>query len=68
MRDECQNELCKAGCYPSYGVAPHGHDMTKTGNIFGSTVIEPEEKWPPYFKEDPEAPGCGTYVCPDCGR
>jgi len=55
-----------------YGLAPHHHDMSRTGSIIGSTVFDelPTEHdsdgtiiikpglrfWP-----DIEAPGCGTY-------
>ena len=55
-------------CFPHYGLAPHWHDLSKTGSILGSTVIDPKETWPENFDEDPEAPGLGTYAhCPKCG-
>lgn len=49
-----------------YGVAPHKHDMEKTGSIIGSTVIIPKEEWPNNFREDPECEGCGTWFCEAC--
>lgn len=51
--------------YPYYGLAPHRHDLSG-GSFIGSTRTEPKETWPAHFKEDPEAPGCGVYSCPDC--
>lgn len=51
--------------YPYYGVAPHTHDLSG-GSFIGSTRVEPKEKWPPNFKEDEEAPGCGVFYCPGC--
>jgi hypothetical protein len=48
---------------PIYGVGPHRH----TGKSFlGSTVLLPKEEWPASYREDPDAPGCGTWSCPDC--
>lgn len=52
-------------CYPSYGVAPHIHDLSG-GSFIGSTRLLKKEMWPANFIEDPEAPGCGTYLCPGC--
>ena len=54
--------------FPQYGLAPHGHDIARTGSIMGSTVLRPKDDWPPNFHEDPEAPGCGVYYCidPEC--
>lgn len=49
-----------------YGVAPHRHDMQKTGSIIGSTVLLPKEEWPSNFRPDPEDPSCGTYFCDLC--
>jgi hypothetical protein len=55
-------------CFPTYGVAPHTHDMSKTGSVIGSTVILPESEWPDNFEPDKDVPGCGTYThCPKCG-
>ncbi len=54
--------------YPVYGVAPHKHDLGKTGSIIGSTVVQPKETWPENFVEDKESPGCGTYYCPKCKK
>lgn len=59
------------GCvYPYYGVAPHSHDLKKTGYIIGSTVIDDASKWPENFSEDsdPDAKGLGFYThCLHCG-
>ena len=61
------------GCvYPYFGVAPHRHDLTRTGSFVGSTVIEPRERWPANFTPDePDAEdggGCGVYThCLACG-
>jgi hypothetical protein len=52
--------------YPYYGVAPHQHDMAKTGTFLGSTVLEPPSKWPKNFRPDPEGDSCGMYYCPTC--
>lgn len=54
---------CDGEYYPSYGLAPHWH---KGGSFIGSTELLPKEKWPAHFREDPDCPGLGTYVCPDC--
>lgn len=60
-------ETCGDGeYYPIYGVGPHRHDMSRTGSIIGSTVHLPGEEWPSNYHEDPDAPGCGTWTCPDC--
>jgi hypothetical protein len=47
-------------------MAPHSHDIKKTGSIIGSTVIDPKKNWPNNFWEDPEAPGCGVWTCEKC--
>lgn len=63
----------EGGCvYPYYGVAPHRHDLTRTGSIIGSTVIEPRGKWPANFApdepEEKDGGGCGVYThCLTCG-
>jgi len=54
-----------------YGVAPHHHDLTKTGSFLGSTVLdplpEPDEDGVYHlpggicFRPDPDCPRCGTY-------
>jgi len=55
--------------YPEYGVAPHTHNLDAASGWIGSTRLMPKELWPANFREDPEAPGCGTYThCPMCGR
>ena len=48
--------------YPHYGVAPHVHVGV---SFFGSTQIIPKHQWPDNFVEDKDAPGCGTYYCPN---
>lgn len=54
--------------YPYYGVAPHKHDLSKTGSYIGSTVVLPESEWPDNFSPDFEDPSCGIYThCPKCG-
>lgn len=64
---KCKEYYGKTGglLYPQYGLAPHSHDMKKTGSIIGSTVIASKKKWPDNFHEDFEAAGCGVYTCPD---
>jgi hypothetical protein len=58
-----------------YGLAPHHHDLTITGSIFGSTVLDalpsPDENgrfWiagrKAWFTPDPEAPGLGFWDAP----
>lgn len=57
--------------FPHYGVAPHAHymDPDLPGDFVGTTKLFPKDQWPANFKEDPEAPGCGTYTfCPMCGQ
>lgn len=49
-----------------YGMAPHKHNIKKTGSIIGSTEVKPKKDWPENFWEDPEAPGCGIFSCPKC--
>jgi hypothetical protein len=51
--------------FPHYGPAPHNHDLSG-GDFIGSTRLKPKSEWPRNFTEDPEVPGCGTYVCPYC--
>lgn len=51
--------------FPNYGLAPHKHDLS-SGSFIGSTRVEPEEKWPKNFIEDPGCKGCGVYYCPEC--
>jgi hypothetical protein len=58
------------GCiYPYYGVAPHKHNLAKTGGDFiGSTEIEPRSEWPANFVEDEPGAECGVYThCLYCG-
>ncbi len=64
---ECNKYLEETGdrLYPQYGLAPHSHDIKKTGTIIGSTVISSKKKWPDNFHEDFEDPGCGVYTCPN---
>jgi hypothetical protein len=49
-----------------YGMAPHGHGMSRTGSIIGSTVVQPKDTWPPNFTPDPDADGCGVWTCEQC--
>ena len=54
--------------YPYYGMAPHRHDLSKTGSFIGSTVVDPKDSWPDNFVEDEPGAGCGVYTkCPVCG-
>lgn len=64
MKSKCGTKECEM--YPYYGVAPHTHDLSKTGSFIGSTVYVPKKNWPNNFHEDPEEPGLGTYTCPKC--
>lgn len=57
--------MCQQKCYPCYGIAPHHHNVSR-GTYIGSTMLLDKEYWPKNFIEDPEAPGCGLYYCPDC--
>ena len=72
------NEAEATCVYPYYGLAPHRHDLSRTGSIIGSTVIEPATKWPANFRPEYE-PGedrskpiaglCGVYThCLHCGE
>lgn len=65
--DKCKKDSEKYGdiYYPYYGVAPHGHDLQKTGSFIGSTVVFPRHEWPDNFVEDSECPRCGIYYCPN---
>lgn len=56
-------------CFPYYGLAPHKHDLRKTGSLIGSTVFT-NEPLPENFEPDPDDPGgkIGTYThCLKCG-
>lgn len=65
LPDEWKEGIKKEGChYPYYGVAPHVHDLSKTGSVIGSSKIIAKEKWPENFVEDDECPECGVYICP----
>ena len=50
-----------------YGLAPHHHDLSITGGVMGSTVIDPLptggeiDLGDTTLMPDPEAPGLGTY-------
>ena len=52
--------------FPQYGVGPHRHDLSTNGSFLNSTVPLRKEDWPKNYSEDPEVPGCGIYVCPEC--
>ncbi|MGY8624275.1 hypothetical protein [Chromobacterium violaceum] len=45
--------------YPYYGLAPHVHTQPLGGTVFVGEA-------PPNFEPDPDAPGLGTYYCPNC--
>jgi len=49
--------------YPSYGVAPHWHDITKTGSLIGSTELYDKKEWPENYDDVDD--GCGVYYCPN---
>lgn len=78
--DFCMNpDAPDEGCvFPYYGVAPHVHEPPNgrpagapfdASMLIGSTRIVDKKLWPANFREDPAAPGCGTYThCPICGR
>ncbi len=60
---------CPEGIDSFYGLAPHHRDLSITGSLIGSTVLNPlpdpdngeyDLGWAT-FVMDPEAPGCGTY-------
>ena len=61
---------CKICCdgiyYPVYGVAPHKHNLRKTGSFIGSTEILPKDEWPENYVDYDD--GCGVYYCenPEC--
>ncbi len=66
---DCCNDGDGHCVYPYYGLAPRKHDLSKTGSILGSTVIDNKSEWPEHFAEDWEAKGCGTYAhCLECNR
>lgn len=59
--------------FPYYGLAPHRHDLTITGSIIGSTVINPRGSCPANFQPDepdePDGGGLGVYThCLKCGQ
>lgn len=66
----CSNPDCDM--YPYYGVAPHRCGPIIGKGIGGSEAL-PVSEWPSNFLPDGEIakegeyPGCGMYVCPDCG-
>lgn len=65
--DHCELPDDEGCAFPWYGLAPHSHDMARTGSFIGSTVLEPRDTWPKNFREDPDCEGCGTYeYCPHC--
>jgi len=64
--------LCADGsAMPSYGVAPHRHNMKLTGSVIGSTEVLPQDNWPDNFEPDLEPSEVwdgkglmtGTYYC-----
>jgi len=55
-------------CFPVYGIGPHAHAVAPnapSGLIMGSTVLL--EQVAVGFTPDPDAPGMGTWWCPNCG-
>lgn len=53
--------------YPYYGLAPHGHDLSKN-NMFGSPKMLPRKEWPKNFVESEVESGFGVYThCLHCG-
>ena len=62
--NKCENQECDL--FPHYGLAPHKHDLSKTGSFIGSTVVIDKKDWPKNFIEDESEPGMGTYYCPYC--
>lgn len=52
--------------YPIYGLAPHTHEQAAIGEWLGSTRLTDSQQWPANFLPDPDAPGCGTWFCPEC--
>lgn len=75
---ECWSDLTAQIVDDFYGVAPHVHNLARTGTFIGSTepVALPEpnaDGWIDLgaaggwyvnwmFKQDEEGPGCGVYV------
>lgn len=57
--EECK----KTGVYPYYGVAPHVHNLNKTGSFIGSTILLDKEKYPDNYDDIDN--GCGIYYCPN---
>ena len=68
MCEHCvdENGVC---LYPYYGIAPHEHLVSESEPFILYTISLLKSKWPDFFKEDPDVPGCGTYLyCPECGN
>lgn len=53
-------------CTCSYGPAPHTCFYKIPGATLGQSVTLPRGQWPHNFAEDPEVPGCGTFLCDPC--
>lgn len=47
-----------------YGLAPHVHDLEKTGSFIGSTVIDEPETWPSNYTDTDN--GAGIWTCETC--
>lgn len=71
--DEPEAEL-DDGCWCHYGHGP-GVKCSFMQAVEGSipadvlawpTAPSPREEWPPNFREDPECPGLGTWICDRC--
>jgi hypothetical protein len=46
--------------YSYYGLAPHHHDLERTGSIIGSTVFDSKDD--PDFTPDPDDPSLGFWI------
>jgi len=65
---KCTCKHCCDGYFlPIYGIAPHSHDLSKTGSFIGSTVFGSKEKWPDNFVPEDEEGMTGVYYCPEEG-
>jgi hypothetical protein len=49
--------------YPQYGIAPHRHNIMKTGSFVGSTELKDESEWPDNYNDVDD--GQGVWYCPN---